>query len=107
MRKIVSGDRAMVISGSDKGKIGTVLKVLNKERKYKKNLLMVVVSGINLRKCVMKSKSGKKFETKEFPVNYSNLSLVCSDGNFRSRVGFKVVDGVKKRYLKSSGELLN
>jgi ribosomal protein L24 len=41
--QIVRGDRVMVRSGGDKGKIGTVIRVFRKSN-------MVVVKGVNVRR---------------------------------------------------------
>jgi len=56
MRKIRQGDDVVVLTGKDKGKRGTVLRVLDKER--------VVVENVNM---VKKHQKISIAVTKEFP----------------------------------------
>ena len=106
MRKVISGDQVCVIAGKDKGKIGRVIKFLNQRGSCGVGAL-VVVSNVNIKKYINKNQSGKKLESKEFPINASNVALVDSRSKSNSRVGFKFVGGIKKRYFKKSGELLD
>eukprot|EP01126_Amoeba_proteus_P008610 TRINITY_DN1322_c0_g1_i3.p1 TRINITY_DN1322_c0_g1~~TRINITY_DN1322_c0_g1_i3.p1 ORF type:complete len:115 (-),score=18.15 TRINITY_DN1322_c0_g1_i3:294-638(-) len=73
--KIVSGDLVEVSFGKDKGKQGTVLKVLRKKNK-------LVVKGVNITKRFVNKKFAKKqeeqgpFSFAESPIHYSRLALV-------------------------------
>ncbi|AHX11220.1 ribosomal protein L24 [Neorickettsia helminthoeca str. Oregon] len=103
MRRIVTGDQVKIISGSETGKSGVVQKVITSSsagvlKQY------VIVSGINLRRFVKKSQAGKRFETKACPISASNVALVS--GAVFSKVGFKLKDGVKRRFLKKTGEFV-
>ncbi|KMQ80699.1 LSU ribosomal protein L24p (L26e) [Candidatus Burkholderia pumila] len=101
MNKIHKGDEVIVITGKDKGKRGTVLAVA-KDR--------VTVEGINLVKKHVKPNPMKGMtggvEAKTMPLHISNVALVDANGK-ASRVGIKVEDGKKVRFLKSTGATLN
>ena len=98
---IKKGDTVYVNSGEDKGKTGTVLKVLVKEGR-------AVVEGIN-----MVSKSTKPsaknpqggIVKKEAPIHISNLNVVDPKTGKPTRVGRrKNSEGTLVRYSKKSGE---
>jgi large subunit ribosomal protein L24 len=101
MKKIRTGDEVIVITGKDKGKRGSVL-VIDGEK--------VVVEGLNqVKKHVkpnpMKGTTGG-VESKSMPLHTSNIALVDANGK-ASRVGIKVEDGKKVRFLKSTGAVLS
>jgi large subunit ribosomal protein L24 len=100
MNKIRKGDAIIVIAGKDKGKRGTVL-VVDGER--------VLVEGINLVKKHVKpnpmSGSTGGVESKSMPMHISNIALVDASGK-ASRVGIKVEDGKKVRFLKTTGAVV-
>ncbi len=101
MNKIRKGDEVIVTTGKDKGKRGTVL-VVAEDR--------VTVEGINLVKKHVKPNPMKGatggVEAKSMPLHISNVALVDANGK-ASRVGIKVEDGKKDRFLKSTGATLN
>ncbi|KND56720.1 LSU ribosomal protein L24p (L26e) [Candidatus Paraburkholderia kirkii] len=101
MNKIRKGDEVIVITGKDKGKRGTVLAVADDR---------VTVEGINLVKKHVKPNPMKGttggVEAKSMPLHISNVALVDANGK-ASRVGIKVEDGKKVRFLKSTGATLN
>ena len=101
MNKIRKGDEVIVIAGKDKGKRGSVLNV---------NGDKVVVEGINLDKKHVKPNPMKGttggVEAKTMPLDISNIALVDANGK-PSRVGIKVEDGKKVRFLKSTGAVLS
>ena len=101
MNKIRKGDEVIVITGKDKGKRGTVL-IVAEDR--------VTVEGINLVKKHVKPNPMKGttggVEAKSMPLHISNVALVDANGK-ASRVGIKVEDGKKVRFLKSTGATLN
>ena len=100
MRKIRKGDEVIVLTGKDKGKRGTVLRVLESE---------LVVEGVNrVRKAVkpnpMKGSVGG-FQDKDMPIDVSNVALITSKGD---RVGIKTLeDGRQVRFFKSNGEVVD
>ncbi|KNH10332.1 LSU ribosomal protein L24p (L26e) [Candidatus Burkholderia brachyanthoides] len=101
MNKIRKGDEVIVTTGKDKGKRGTVLAVAEDR---------VIVEGINLVKKHVKPNPMKGttggVEAKSMPRHISNVALVDANGK-ASRVGIKVEDGKKVRFLKSTGATLN
>jgi len=101
MNKIRKGDEVIVIAGKDKGKRGNVLAV-DGDR--------VTVEGLNLVKKHVKPNPMKGttggVESKSMPLHISNVSLVDANGK-PSRVGIKVEEGKKVRFLKSTGATLS
>ncbi|MBS0347163.1 MAG: 50S ribosomal protein L24 [Proteobacteria bacterium] len=103
MNKIRKGDEVAVLTGKDKGKRGTVLRVLEGA---------VVVEGINrvkkhVRPNPLKGQVGGIVE-KEMPIDTSNVALFNAATQKADRVGFKVLeDGRKVRVFKSSGEVVD
>lgn len=97
MKKIRKGDQVIVIAGKDKGRHGLVL-VVNGER--------VLVEGVNLVKKHVKPNPAKwtagGIENKSMPLHVSNLALVDENGK-ASRVGIRIDNGRKARFLKTTG----
>ncbi|BEV72361.1 MULTISPECIES: 50S ribosomal protein L24 [unclassified Paludibacterium] len=102
MRKIRKGDEVVVITGKDKGKRGTVLRVLDEK---------LVVEGVNVAKKHQKPNpirgiAGGIVE-KTMPIAVSNVAIFNPASQKADRVGFKVLeDGRKVRVFKSSGEVI-
>ena len=102
MSKIRKGDQVVVTTGKDKGKRGTVLRVLDTGK--------VVVEGINrvkrhTRPNPIKGQTGGIVD-KEMPIQASNVALFNPATGKADRVGFRVLDdGRKVRYFKSNGEV--
>lgn len=99
--KIKKGDKVIVIAGDDKGKTGEVLRAMPKLGK-------VVVQGVNLVKRHTKPSQTNPggIVTKEAAIQVSNVAVVTADGK-ASKVGFKVVDGLKKRVARKTGEVID
>lgn len=103
MRKIRKGDEVIVLTGKDKGKRGTVLRVLESA---------LVVEGVNrVRKAVkpnpMKGAVGG-FLDKDMPIDISNVALFNSQTAKGDRVGIKTLeDGRQVRFFKSNGEVVD
>ena len=104
MARIHKGDRVVVLTGKDKGKRGSVLRMLSDGG--------VVVEGVNrVKKHVkpnpMRNVPGGIVE-KEMPIHISNLALLDPATNRGARVGSKILDdGRKVRVFKSSGEMVD
>lgn len=104
MNKIRKGDEIVVITGKDKGRRGTVLKVGTDNR--------IVVQGINLVKKHQKPNPmvgipGGIIE-KEMPIDISNVMLFNPATQKGDRVGFRTLDdGRKVRFFKSNGEVVD
>jgi large subunit ribosomal protein L24 len=102
-RKIRKGDDVIVLAGKDKGKRGTVLRVLDDK---------VVVENINLAKKHVKPNPNRGEQggiiDKEMPLNVSNVALYNPATDKGDRVGFKTLDdGRKVRVFKSNGEVVD
>jgi large subunit ribosomal protein L24 len=101
--KIKKNDRVIVIAGKDKGKTGTVVRVLPKEDR-------VVVGGVNQ---VTKHKrptaqSAGGIEKVDAAIHVSNVAHLDPKENKPTRVGYKVLsDGRKVRVAKRSGEQID
>lgn len=101
--KMKKGDKVIVLAGKDKGKRGEILKMLVNERK-------VIVQGVNMVKRHTKpSQAGAGgIESKEMPIQISNLAIEDPKDGTATRVGYKhLKDGTKVRYAKKSGEVLD
>ena len=101
--RVKKGDRVVVLTGSDRGKRGEILKVMPTEGR-------VLVSGINLvkRHTKQSAKSQGGIISKEAPIHVSNVSLLDPKTQKASRVGYKILaDGTKVRVAKKSGEVIN
>jgi large subunit ribosomal protein L24 len=99
--KIRLNDTVIIRTGKDRGKTGTVAKVLAKDNK-------IVVRGIN--KCVkhVKGKEGNVGERVEFdgPIHVSNVSVLDPKSGKATRIGYSSDGNVKTRIAKKSGETL-
>ena len=101
MMKIKKGDTVKVIAGSAKGKEAKVISVDQKNGK-------VVVEGV---KMITKHEKPSQSNTnggivqKEAPIDVSNVMLVVKGK--ATRVGFKVENGKKVRFAKSTGEVID
>src|SRR5215212_3700378 len=104
MRKIKKGDDVMVIAGKDKGKRGTVLRVVDADH--------VLVEGVNVvkkhqRPNPMKGATGGIVD-KEMPLHISNVAIFNPTSKKADRVGTKVLDdGRRVRIFKSNGEVID
>ena len=98
--KLKKGDKVVVLAGKDKGKEGEIVQVLPKDGK-------AVVEGINIAIRHMRQSQQNQGgrQPKAMPVDLSNLALLDSKGN-ATRVGFRVEDGQKVRFAKTTGETI-
>jgi large subunit ribosomal protein L24 len=100
--KIKKGDRVLVLTGKDKGRQGSVLKVLPKESR-------VVVEGLNMVQRHTRPSQGDPqggIKNKEAPLHVSNVAVVDSKGK-ATRVGFRMEGDKKVRFAKTTGEVVN
>ncbi|HUF45570.1 MAG TPA: 50S ribosomal protein L24 [Aestuariivirgaceae bacterium] len=101
--KIKKGDPVMVIAGKDRGKKGSVLKMLPKENR-------AIVQGVNVARRHQKQSASEQggIVAKEMPIHLSNLAHVDPADNKPTRVGFKMLDdGSRVRVAKRSGEVID
>ncbi|XBC38115.1 MAG: 50S ribosomal protein L24 [Buchnera aphidicola (Floraphis choui)] len=96
--KIKKNDKVVVITGKEKGKIGVVKKVFSNKR--------VIIEGINLvkkhRKSVPDQNITGGIEKKEASIHISNIAIFNPDTKKPDRVGFKIENDKKVRFLKSN-----
>ena len=100
--KIHKDDTVEVLAGKDKGKRGTIVRVLSKKD-------AVLVSGVNIVKKAMKKRSaqdqGGIIEI-EAPLHVSNVGIVCKKCGRPVKIGYKI-DGDKKiRVCRKCGDIL-
>lgn len=103
MRKIKCNDEVIVITGKDKGKRGTVSRLVGSDK--------VVVAGINIVKRHTKpnpnaGQPGGIIE-KEAAINISNVAIFNPESSKADRVGFKIEDGKKTRIFKSTNKAID
>jgi len=104
MRKIRKGDDVVVTTGKDRGKRGTVLRIVDAEH--------IVVEGANKvkkhqRPNPMKGMTGGISE-KEMPIHISNVALFNPTTKKGDRVGVRnLEDGRRVRFFKSNGEVVD
>ena len=101
--RLRKGDDVVVISGRDKGKTGSILRVIRSEDR-------VIVDGINMVKRHTRPSQNQPggIVDKEAPVHISNVALAHPKDRSATRVGYKFLeDGRKVRVAKQSGEVID
>jgi large subunit ribosomal protein L24 len=98
--KLSQGDSVIVTAGKDKGKKGSIMRVLAEQNR-------VIVSGVNMvTKHVKKTtqEAGKKIKY-EVSLHASNVAILDPKTGKATRVGYKVEKdtGKKTRFAKASG----
>ena len=100
--KIRKSDMVKVLTGKDKGKVGKVIEIDLKNQ-------AVLVERVNMVKRHKKpdqtNRQGGIIE-KEAPINISNVMYYDEESKVASRLGAKIADGVKRRFMKKSGKLV-
>ncbi|MDF1624524.1 MAG: 50S ribosomal protein L24 [Pseudohongiella nitratireducens] len=103
MRKIKTNDEIIVVTGKDKGKRGTVSRLVGENK--------VIVSGINMVKRHTKPNPNAGIAggivEKEAPLDISNVAIFNPETNKADRVGFLVEDGKKQRVYKSTNKVID
>lgn len=104
MRKIKKGDDVIIITGKDKGKRGTVLRIIDAD--------LVVIEGANKVKKHQRPNPNKGttggIVEMEKPVHISNVALFNPATQKADRVGIRILEDKRKvRFFRSNGELLD
>lgn len=98
--KLRKGDKVVVLAGKDKGKQGEITSVSPKDGK-------AIVDGVNVairhQRQTQTSQGGRV--AKAMPIDLSNLALLDANGK-ATRVGFRMEDGKKVRFAKTTGEAI-
>ena len=105
MQRIRKGDDVIVIAGRDKGKRGTVQKVLPATHR-------IYVEDANLVKRHTKPNPARNAPggiiEKEAAMHISNVALYNAETGRADKVGFKILnDGRKVRVSRSTGEMVD
>ena len=104
MNKIRQGDEVIVLAGRDRGKRGTVLKLLDNGK--------ALVNDVNLvkkhvRPNPQKGETGGIVE-REAPIQLSNIGLYNPMTKKADRIGIKVLEDDRKvRVFRSNGEVVD
>ncbi|MEI4471749.1 50S ribosomal protein L24 [Frigidibacter sp. MR17.24] len=98
--KLRKGDKVVVLTGKDKGKQGEIASVSPKDGK-------AVVEGVNIairhQRQTQTTQGGRT--PKAMPIDLSNLALIDANGK-ATRVGFRMEDGKKVRFAKTTGDVI-
>ncbi len=99
---VKKGDKVVVISGSDKGKIGKVLNSLPKQNK-------VIVEGVRM--VTKHQKATNQMQQagilhQEGAINASNVMIYCEKCKSGVRTEAKIENGKKVRACKKCGSVL-
>ncbi|BDI61482.1 50S ribosomal protein L24 [Qipengyuania nanhaisediminis] len=101
--KIRKGDEVVVLSGKDKGRTGTVQKVLPKDGK-------IIVEGVNVATRHVKPSQANPqggIDRSPAPMHISKVALADPKDGKPTRVRFEEKDGKKVRVAVKSGEVVN
>jgi large subunit ribosomal protein L24 len=98
--KLKKDDKAVVLTGKDKGKEGTITSINPKAGK-------AIVEGINIAiRHVKQSQNTQGGRTPvAMPIQLSNLALIDANGK-ATRVGFKMDGDKKVRFAKTTGDVI-
>jgi large subunit ribosomal protein L24 len=99
--KLKKGDPVVVIAGKDKGREGSIARVLPGANK-------VVVEGVNTAKRHQKARKANEqggIVDKDMPFDVSNVAFLHKGKP--TRVGYKInADGTKVRIARSTGDVI-
>ena len=100
--KLKKGDKVVVIAGSNKGKEGTITKVLDEK---------VIIEGVNLRKKHLKPKNNNgtgEIIEQEAPIHASNVMIIDPKTKKPTKIKMDFdKDGKKIRISKKSNEKID
>ena len=103
--KLKKGDKVRVLAGKDKGKEGTITRVIPEKNR-------IIVDGVNVVKKHQKATQTKRNQRvtqggiidREMPLDVSNVALVSPADGKPTRVGYRIDDeGNKHRICKRTG----
>ena len=104
MNKLKRGDEVFVTSGKDKGRRGTIVEIIGKQK--------VLVEGINVVKKHTKPNPNAGVEggiiDKTMPIDISNVMIWNAENEQPDKVGIKTEkDGKKVRIFKKTGKTID
>ncbi|CAL4325276.1 50S ribosomal protein L24 [Buchnera aphidicola] len=102
--KLRSNDEIIILAGKDKGKKGIIKTILSSKNFFSSKKAIII--GLNLVKKHQKpipsqNKIGGIIE-KEAPIHISNIAIFNPESNKPDRVGFRIENGKKVRFFKST-----
>lgn len=99
--KLKKGDKVKVITGKDRGRVGSILKIIPSKNR-------AIVSGVNLVSKHMKPTKETEGGVikKELSIHISNLGLFDSESSKVTKVGYKILEDGKVRFAKSTGRVI-
>jgi large subunit ribosomal protein L24 len=105
MKRIKKGDDVIVITGKDKGRRGTVLRVIDEDDR-------VLIEGVNMVRKHQKPNPNAGVQggivEQERAVHVSNVKLYNPVSGKGDRIGIKTLDdGRKVRFFKSNNEVVD
>lgn len=99
--KLKKGDKVIVLAGKDKGKEGIIASVSPKTGK-------AIVEGVNI--AIRHTRQSQTSQggriPKAMPIDLSNLAYLDTNGK-ATRVGFRMEEGKKRRFAKTTGEVID
>ncbi len=101
--RVKKGDEVIVLTGREKGKKGSVLKVMPKDQR-------LLVQGVNMVKRHTRPSQANPggIIEKEASLHVSNVAHVDPKTGEPTRVGYRYLDdGRKVRFAKRSGEIID
>ena len=101
--KLRKGDDVVVVSGRDKGKKGSILRVNREDDR-------VLVDGVNMVKRHTRPSQTQPggIVQKEAEIHISNVALADPKDGMATRIGYRILeDGRKVRFAKRSGEVID
>ena len=102
--KIKKGDSVVLLTGKDKGRKGTVTKVVTKDGQAER----VLVQGLNMVQRHTRPTQGDPqggIKNKEASLHLSNVAIADANGK-ATRVGFRVEGDKKVRFAKTTGDVI-
>ena len=99
---VKSGDKVIVTSGRDKGKVSSVKQVITAENK-------VIVEGANMVTKAVKPQGGNQggLVKVEAAMDSSKVMLYCNACEKATRIKYEVIDNKKVRVCKKCGEKID
>ncbi|MBN1531947.1 MAG: 50S ribosomal protein L24 [Spirochaetes bacterium] len=101
--KLKVNDNVIVITGSDRGRKGKILKIDRKKGR-------VIVEGVNKKnknmRATQENPKGGKISI-EFPIAISNVLLFCDKCKKGTRIGVQQKDKTKSRVCRACGKSID
>ena len=98
--KLKTGDKVVVVSGSNKGKEGKITKILDSR---------VIVEGVNVQTKHQKQtqKEAAEIKHQEGPIDVSNVMYYDTKAKTVTKIGYEFKDGKKVRVSKKTGNVID